>query len=165
MLFNPGFCKYITCIKNGKIIHRMLRRVTERCRVLTEMSKKVPVNIQKPVPGEIWAILVWLLQQMVCVVPVHFNTISGSSSQTSAKTAESSWLHSNFLTGILCSLLECLLSHWSALTTPKSSGVPESNVQRIRVKGIVQSVDWALASYPLLTESLVLVLPDNVENM
>jgi hypothetical protein len=35
--------------------------------------------------------------------------------------------------------------------------------EHFKVRGSCRSVDWALASYPLFRESLVPVLPDNVE--
>jgi hypothetical protein len=57
------------------------------------------------------------------------------------------------------------LIHWSALNTPKSLDTPTAKIQRIKAKGSCRPVDWASASYPLLTEGLVQVLSDRAEKM
>jgi hypothetical protein len=77
--------------------------------------------VQKPVPPLIWAMLVWSLQQMLCMVPMHF--------------AQRCALCRKFLVSLeplTHSLLGAVVSvsHWSALNTPKSLGIPKAKKSR-----------------------------------
>jgi hypothetical protein len=44
---------------------------------------------------EIWAMFVWSLQQMLCLVPMHFNTTFSCSSHRGARSVENPWFHSD----------------------------------------------------------------------
>jgi hypothetical protein len=45
-------------------------------------------------PAEIWPMFVWSLQQILCVVPMHFNTTFSSAPHRGAHSVEDSWFHS-----------------------------------------------------------------------
>jgi hypothetical protein len=85
--------------------------------------------------------------------------------------AQKCTLHRKFLVSLESSERHSLLvivtplSHRSALSTPKLLGVPTAKIQRIKVIGSCRPVDWASASYPLFTKSLVQVLSDNAEKI
>jgi hypothetical protein len=86
----------------------------------TQMSKNSQSRyVQKPMPAEIQAIFMWYLEQMLCMVPTHFNITFYSSSHRDAHCRK-------FLISLKSpdtySLLTAVipLSHWS---TPKSLGV------------------------------------------
>jgi hypothetical protein len=70
------------------------------------IEQKFPLSVvQKPVRAEIWVMFMWSLQQMLHVVPMHFNTTFSSSLYGGAYSVEFSRFHSNLQTGIVISLL------------------------------------------------------------
>jgi hypothetical protein len=78
------------------------------------MTNKFPVK--KPVSADTWPISMWSPQQMLCVVPIHFNTTFRSLPHRGAHSVENSWFHLKLLTGILYLVLNT--------RTPKSLDVP-----------------------------------------
>jgi hypothetical protein len=92
------------------------------------MSKKSQSTyIQKQVSAEIWVMVMWSLQQVLCVGPMHSNKSFSSSlhrgvhsCQKFQVSLESPDRHSLLVTVVP-------LSHWLVLNTPKSFGVPTAN--------------------------------------
>jgi hypothetical protein len=62
-------------------------------------EQQVTVRFQYPVPTEVWAILLWHLQQMLHVVPMRL-------CDCDCDTVEQFWFRSSLRTGILYFLLE-----------------------------------------------------------
>jgi hypothetical protein len=103
--------------KKCSVLHRVLKMGLQALRsiVLIQMSiKSQSKDVQKPASAEIWAMFVWSLQQMFCVVPMHCNTTLSSTSHRGALCRE-------FLVSFVA---VTPLSHWKALNTPKPSAVP-----------------------------------------
>jgi hypothetical protein len=84
------------------------------------MSTKFSVNIfQKQILAEIWAMFAWCLQQMFCVVPIHFNTILSSLSHRATLSLECPDRHS-----LLVAVIRVPLVHTSARNASKSLHAP-----------------------------------------
>jgi hypothetical protein len=97
---------------------------------------------------------------------MHFNTNFSSSSHRGAHSVENSWFHSNLLTGIPTRCCDTSNSLSGAECAKVSRcPVPRAKSQRITVRRPCRPVDWAPASYPLFTESLVQVLSNNAETL
>jgi hypothetical protein len=110
------------------------------------------------VTAETWAKFVSSLQQMLCLVPMHFNTTFSSSSPWGAHSVENSWFHLNPLIGIFYSLCRNAFNSLIGVEYTKDFRCPHG-----QKSGGLRSGDRAgqltrvSVSYPLLTESLVQV--------
>jgi hypothetical protein len=112
--------------------------------------------VQTPVPTEIWEMFVWCLQQILYLVPMHFNTTLSSSAHRGAHCVRTSWLHSKLRTApdapdqhsvFVAAVLQ---SHWSALNTRNYLGdltdkVPEHS-QAITKASRLTRVRWMSCS-------------------
>jgi hypothetical protein len=88
--------------------------------------------VQKAVPVDIWSMLVWYLQQMLYVIPKHFNTTFSSSLYRDAQSIENLFCHSNLLTVIPYSLLYYLeVTDWR-WTHQSGYMFPKPNFRRLR---------------------------------
>jgi hypothetical protein len=87
------------------------------------------------------AMLVLSLQQMFCVVPMHVNTTSSSSSLRSAYSFRNSWFNLECPDRHSILVAVTPLCHRSAVNIPKGS--PQPKIKRIKVRRSYRPVDWA----------------------
>jgi hypothetical protein len=138
-----------------------LQALSEYSTHLNEPNNSQSTYVRKSMPAEIREMFMWSLQQVLYVVPTHFNSFVAQRCALYQKflvSLESPERHSLLVPAIT-------LSRWAARNSPKSLDVSTAKTQRIKVRGSCRPVDWASSSHPLFTEILVRVLCDNVQKM